>query len=344
MPCSCSIIPVSVFERFARDRRFSRAEQQRFGAALEHEREWRAARHAQIRLMTLAAPAFAPARKAARGAIKAPHVAVYDCRHHTALPGVLVKYPGDASAKRAADGAAGVAAFYKAAFGRDSIDGHGLAIVSSVHYSSKYDNAEWNGTQMLYGDGDGTLFVDFTKSDDVIGHELTHGVTQYSAQLDYENEAGCLNESMSDVFGSMYRQWSAGQTAAQADWLIGKEIVGPKAKAKGYTCLRDMQNPAAKHCIAPQPTKYSQYSNGMDPHDSSGIPNLAFCKAATAIGGKSWTVAGKVWYSALTGYPPAPKLKMKAFATRTRTEAKKLFPSKPAVAAAVDAAWKAVGL
>ena len=197
---------------------------------------------------------------------------------------------------------------------------------------------------MLYGDGDGNIFVDFTKSNDVIGHELTHGITQYTSGFAYKNQAGGLNESMSDVFGSMYRQWSANQTVATADWLIGKEIIGPGAAAKGYTCLRDMANPAAKHCLAPQPTKFSQYQNGMDPHDASGIPNLAFYKAAKVIGGKSWETTGRIWYQALTGFAPSPNIKMSVFANRTRTLAGSLFPGNASIKTAVDAAWKAVGL
>src|SRR5262249_48783059 len=160
----------------------------------------------------------------------------------------------------------------------------------------------WNGVQMIYGDGDGSIFVDFTQGRDVIAHELTHGVTQYSARLSYTGDAGGLNESISDVFGSMFRQWRADQTAAQADWLIGHDILGPGAIAKGFTCLRDLGNPAARHCLTPQPKEYSQITTGMDPHYVSGVPNLAFYKAAKAIGGRSWDTAGQIWYRALTGY------------------------------------------
>src|SRR5260370_29516264 len=101
---------------------------------------------------------------------------------------------------------------------------------------------------MIYGDGDGSIFVDFTNGNDVIAHELTHGVTQHSLQLNYANEAGGLNESMSDCFGSMFRQWEAKQNVNQADCLIGKDIMGPMALQKGFTCLRDMSNPAGKYC------------------------------------------------------------------------------------------------
>jgi Zn-dependent metalloprotease len=96
--------------------------------------------------------------------------------------------------------------------------------------------------------------------------------------------------------------------------------------------------------LSPQPTKYSQYTPGMDPHVSSGIPNNAFYRAATAIGGKSWEKAGKVWFQALTGYGPAPQLTMKQFADRTRSAAAQMFAAQPAVATAIDKAWVAVGL
>ena len=197
---------------------------------------------------------------------------------------------------------------------------------------------------MTYGDGDGNIFVDFTKGNDVIGHELTHGVTQHSAQFAYANQPGGLNESMSDVFGSMFRQWEANQDVNQADWLIGKDIMGPGAIQRGFTCLRDMAKPGAAHCMAPQPTNFSQYHDGMDPHYSSGFPNLAFYKAARAIGGKSWEKTGQIWYKALTGYAPNPNMKMRDFANRTRALAQTMYPGTPAIRIAVDNAWKAVGL
>jgi Zn-dependent metalloprotease len=160
----------------------------------------------------------------------------------------------------------------------------------------------------------------------------------------YENQAGGLNESISDVFGSMFRQWQANQKVTQADWLIGKDIMGPGAIARGYTCLRDLSNPAATHCLSPQPIHFSDYKDGMDPHESSGIPSFAFYKAASTIGGNSWAVAGKIWYKAVTGFAPTPKMTMKQFASRTRSLAGSLFPGKQAVKTAVDKAWKDVGL
>ncbi|WP_207906840.1 M4 family metallopeptidase [Luteibacter rhizovicinus] len=276
-----------------------------------------------------------------------PSVTVFDCANGTSLPGAPVLSPGssaDASAKRAFVQTTAVADFYKSVFGRNSVDGLGMTLQSSVHFGVKYANAFWNGTQMVYGDGDGNIFLDFTKSNDVICHELTHGVTQFSSHLSYTDEAGGLNESVSDVFGSMFRQWSGTQTVGRADWLIGKAVMGPGAIAKGITCLRDMSDPGAKHCLSPQPAHYSAYKPGMDPHYSSGIPNFAFYKAAMAIGGKSWEKAGRIWYQVLTAYAPSPRMKMKVFANRTREQAKKLFPADVTVYNAVDKAWLDVGL
>jgi len=197
--------------------------------------------------------------------------------------------------------------------------------MSSIHFGTRYNNAMWNGSQMLYGDGDGQIFIDFTNGNDVIGHGLTHGVTQHTLQLAYANDAGELNESVSDCFGSVFRQWQAKQDVMTADWLIGSDIMGPAAKAKGFNCLRNMASPADAHCLAPQPTNYSQITPGMDPHYSSGPPNLAFCLACKAAGGKSWETVGQVWYQVLTSSGPHPTMTMKEFADRTRQVAHQMF-------------------
>src|SRR5512132_3252436 len=115
--------------------------------------------------------------------------------------------------------------FYEQAYDRNSIDDEGLPLDATVHYGHDYDNAFWNGQRMVFGDGDGQLFNRFTISLDVIGHELTHGVTEDEAGLVYLEQAGALNESLSDVFGSLVKQYHATpwQTADQADWLIGRD-------------------------------------------------------------------------------------------------------------------------
>lgn len=343
MSCHCSIIPEKVLQRLAADPSLSDAERKSLVDTSRVDAEMRALRTQAGRLTTVTrslnnlAPVIA----------QTPTVTVADCKHSQNLPGLPVANPSasnDATAKRAFDETTEVARFFQTVFGRNSIDDAGMTLGSSIHYGHDYNNAFWNGLRMTYGDGNGQIFLDFTLSTDVIAHELTHGVTQHTLQLAYTNEAGGLNESASDVFGSMFRQWRKGQTVAHADWLIGHEILGPVALAKNFTCLRDMAHPGAAHCLSPQPFLYSDYRPGMDPHESSGIPNYAFYKTAMAIGGHSWDKAGKIWCAALTSAPPTPNMKMKAFAKLTRTHAAALFPGNQTVIHAVDNGWKAVGL
>jgi Zn-dependent metalloprotease len=345
MRCMCHIVPEKVLKRLAQDRSYSADQRKNFADTVKIDVELRKLRTQAGKLTRVASLIAGPV--VAEAVAPPPTIPVFDCNQGQTLPGAQVTNPAgssNATAKRAFVETTSVAAFYAQVFGRNSIDGAGMSMISSVHYGVNYNNAFWNGSQMTYGDGDGSIFADFTKGNDVIGHELTHGVTQYSLQLNYTNEAGGLNESMSDCFGSMFRQWEANQDVNEADWLIGKDIMGPAALQKGLTCLRDMANPAAKHCLAPQPTKFSQYKTGMDPHESSGIPNLAFYTIAKAVGGKSWDKVGQIWYRSMTGFGPTPALKMKAFANRTRTVTAQLYAGDSAVAGAVDAGWNKVGL
>lgn len=342
MSCTCFIVPRDVLERLSKDPDLSDELRQAAAHTAKVSTELRKLRDQAGSLTRVTSQAKAPGTKLATK----PSVKVYNCKHHQTLPGSLVSKPAsstDTTASRAFNETTAVAAFYKQVFGRNSIDNTGMTLLSSIHYGTSYNNAMWNGSQMVYGDGDHQLFIDFTAGNDVIGHELTHGVTQHTLQLAYSGDAGGLNESLSDCFGSMFRQWRAGQDVTQADWLIGHDILGPVAKSKGYTCLRNMANPADTHALAPQPTKYSQITAGMDPHYSSGPPNLAFCLACKAVGGKSWEKVGQIWYRAmLAGAKPA--MKMPEFAARTRALATELYRSTPAVATAVDNAWKSIGL
>jgi Zn-dependent metalloprotease len=337
--CTCFIVPREVLARLAHDEELSAEirkglfEAERASDEIRYERSQAAAATAH------------DGRRADFAA--SPAVTVYDCRHTQTLPGTPVPSPeisSDPTAKRAFNVTASVAKFFKEVFDWNSIDNHGMTMVSSIHFGSKFNNAMWNGSQMVYGDGDDSIFIDFTRGSDVVGHELAHGVTQFSLRLDYSEEAGGLNESLSDCFGSMFQQWERSQDVEAADWLIGHDILGPVAKARGFTCLRDMADPAAKHCLAPQPAQYSQIAPGMDPHLSSGPPNLAFHTACMALGGRSWERIGRVWYQAVTAFGSAPHMRMKSFADRTRQVAHTTYGTAPAVAAAVDRGWKQVGL
>ncbi|HNF67153.1 MAG TPA: M4 family metallopeptidase [Plasticicumulans sp.] len=344
--CGCFIIPTRVLDRFAQDEQLPEAQRKSFADAASIETEWRKVRSASQELMRMAHRVL-PIGMTALAAAAPPVVSVFDCRHGMALPGTPFCDPAhatDETARRTFAETTAMAEFLRLAFNRNSLDDAGMGLLSSIHFSVGYNNAFWNGLQMTYGDGDGNIFIDFTRSNDVIAHELTHGLTEYTAGFAYRNQAGGLNESVSDVFGSMFRQWRAGQSVQQADWLIGRDIMGPGALARGYTCLRDLANPGAEHCLSPQPAHFDQYRNGMDPHDSSGIPNQAFYRAAMAIGGRSWEKTGRIWYHALTGYRPSPNLSMRSFANRTRSLARQIFGSEPSIRRAVDQAWLAVGL
>lgn len=349
MTCNCFIIPDEILQHYASDPELSNEVRQNFSRTASLSRQMRLVRDQSTLLtqMALNIPLPFPRPFPFPKLHLLPPSEIHDLHHGTTLPGAGVPNPGgspDGSVKRAYDESVAVAKFYWDIFKRDSIDGHHMTMVSSVHYGVKFNNAFWNGAQMTYGDGDGQIFLDFTLGNDVIGHELTHGVTQHSAGLVYNGEAGGLNESMSDVFGSMFRQWRANQVVGAADWLIGKDIIGPVGHQKGFTCLRNMCNPKDTHALAPQPDHYYPGIGNLDPHYSSGPPNFAFYKAATAIGGHSWDQAGHIWYQALTSFPPSPNLTMSQFASRTRALSTSLYPATPAIHTAVHNAWTAVGL
>jgi Zn-dependent metalloprotease len=196
--------------------------------------------------------------------------------------------------------------FFRDVFNRNSIDTRGMKLDSTVHYGEEYNNAFWNGTQMVYGDGDGEIFDRFTKSVDVIGHELTHGVTQYEAALEYEGQAGALNESFSDIFGSLVKQYFHKQKADKADWLIGNGLFTNKVNG---IALRSMKEPGTAYNDPtigkdPQPGHMKDFVNTTSDnggvHINSGIPNRAFYLSAAELGGFAWEKTGKIWYIALT--------------------------------------------
>jgi Zn-dependent metalloprotease len=343
MRCFCCIVPGDVLRRFANDKKLPIEVRKAAAASARVSDEIRKVRLQAGELTNVTQSLGAHLVELA----SAPAVTVYDCKQSQTLPGTPVPSPKtskDATVKRAFTETTAVAQFYESIFKRNSVDNAGMTLMSSVHYGVNYNNAMWNGSQMLYGNGDGSMFIDFTKGNDVIGHELTHGVTQHTLQLAYKDDAGGLNESISDCFGSMFRQWQANQDVKSADWLIGHDIMGPVSQKKGFTALRNMANPADTHVLAPQPTKYSQITAGMDPHYSSGPPNMAFCVACKTAGGKSWETVGQVWYGAMIGSPATPNMTMKAFAAKTRQVAAQMFKTTPSVGAAVDQGWKQIGL
>jgi Zn-dependent metalloprotease len=235
---------------------------------------------------------------------------IYDAGTIEKLPGKLMRGEGDPpssdeAVNEAYDYAGATFDFFFEILERNSIDNKGLRLDSTVHYGVKYDNAFWNGDQMVYGDGDGELFQRFTKCIDIIAHELTHGVTQYEASLTYSGESGALNESMSDVFGVLVKQWVKKQTPDQADWIVGEGLFTEKVKGVG---IRSMKEPGTAYDDPilgkdPQPAHYKDIYVGMKDnggvHINSGIANRAFYLASLEIGGYAWEKAGKIWYVAL---------------------------------------------
>lgn len=273
----------------------------------------------------------------------APHVPeqhVFDCKHRRNLPGTAVSAL-TGGFKTTFDTTAKVIDFYKTVLGRNSVDNKGFDLVSSLHYSKRYDNAFWDGQQMVYGDGDGKLFGEMYLSPDVIGHELTHGVTQNESALRYERESGALNESLSDVFGTVFNQWLNHWAVTEPrGWLVGAGIMGARAQAKGFTCLRDMVQPGAQHCLSPQPERYSQIDPTADVHDNSGVPNKAFALFARAVGGQAWGNPIKVWYGTCTDRHLRSDATFAEFAALTVASATKIGGS--ALAAKCRGAWQEV--
>src|SRR5436190_9492364 len=284
----CGVIPPHMLDRVAAQSADRGAHAQ---ATLEHTREIATERaRAQIERPATAVPEAVQPRKRRN---------VYDAQHEFDLPGKLVmnEHKGrtrDAEVNEAYDGSGATYDFYARVFGRRSIDNRGMRLDSTVHYGESFSNALWDGEQMVYGDGDGEIFNRFTASLDVIGHELTHGVTQYTAELDYFGQSGALNEHISDAFGIMVKQYMLGQSASESDWLIGAELFGPNVNARG---IRSMAAPGTAYDDPllgrdPQPAHMSDYVETDDDnggvHINSGIPNHAFCQAAIRIGENTW--------------------------------------------------------
>ena len=249
--------------------------------------------------------------------IKNKQRAVYDAKTDSQLPGTLVRSEDspastDPAVNEAYDGSGVTYDLFFDTYGRNSVDNNGLKLESTVHYQKGYDNAFWDGKQMVYGDGDEDLpvterlFNRFTIALDVIAHELTHGVTQFEANLAYWDQSGALNESMSDVFGSLVKQYQRKQTASQADWIIGEGLFTSNVIGVG---IRSMKAPGTAYDDPilgkdPQPAHMKDYVRTVEDnggvHINSGIPNRAFHATALELGGYAWEKAGRIWYKILT--------------------------------------------
>ena len=257
---------------------------------------------------------------------------------------------GDPAVDEAFDGFGATWDFWQDEFSRDSIDDENMPIRGVVHYGEEYPNAFWDGRRMCFGDGDGELFLRFTKALDVIGHELGHGLIEDEAGLEYWGQSGALNEHFADVAGIMVRQHALGQTAAEADWLIGADLRGEEFSGEA---LRSMKAPGTAFDDEilgkdPQPAHWRDYVRTVDDnggvHINSGIPNRAFYLLCTGLGGHSWHAPGRIWYDALRSPLLTSTATFRQFARLTHRAARQRYGPGSDQAKAVREAWADVGV
>ncbi|MEU2430325.1 M4 family metallopeptidase [Streptomyces sp. NPDC007861] len=342
-PVFCGIVPPHLLDRLAR------SGDPALAAAARRTLVTDAAQRTARRLTTVVG-APPPSEEVVEG----PQRTIHDAEHGTVLPGTKVRSEGDepgrdATVNRAYAGLGATFELLLSAYGRNSVDGEGLPLLATVHYDEDYGNAFWNGEQMVFGDGDGEIFLDFTVPVDVIAHELAHGLTQYTANLSYFGQSGALNESVSDVFGSLVKQYTLDQTADRADWLIGAGLLAPRVTG---VALRSMKEPGSAYDDDvlgkdPQPATMDDYvRTGQDNggvHINSGIPNHVFYLLATQLGGRAWERAGQIWYDVLTGGTLQVDASFADFATATAAAAAARY-GEGEEHEAVLKAWSQVGV
>ncbi|MCA1053743.1 M4 family metallopeptidase [Rossellomorea aquimaris] len=218
--------------------------------------------------------------------------------------------------------------YYLNTHNRNSFDNNGATIRSTVHYGSNYNNAFWNGQQMVYGDGDGSTFTSLSGALDVVAHELTHAVTERTAGLQYQYQSGALNESFSDVFGYFLDP---------GDYLMGEDVYTPGVSGDA---LRSLSNPARFG----QPEHMNNYVNTSSDnggvHTNSGIPNKAAYNTISSIGKAK---AEKIYYRALTVYL-TPTSNFSYARAALLQSAADLYGSGSSTYNSVKAAWDAVGV
>jgi Zn-dependent metalloprotease len=292
-----------------------------------------------------------PPAPAAKAALRRT---IFDGGGSETLPGHPVRGEGAAASRdiavnQAYDGLGATFKFYLEVYGRHSIDGHGMAVDATVHHGDPYNNAQWTGTEMIFGDGDGTTFACFTTALDVIAHELSHGVNRHEANLVNHGESGALCESFSDVMASLVKQFTLGHDVEEADWLIGKGmLVGfPKQAFRSLKAPGTAYDNPLTH-KDPQPAKMNDFVHTNDDdggiHINSGIPNRAFFLTAEALGGHAWEKAGQIWYDTICDKKLAATADFAHFAGRTAFNAGHRYGAASHEQKAAIEAWKAVGV
>jgi Zn-dependent metalloprotease len=345
--CVCFAIPPKMFRKLLEKGEGTHAQRH-----LKHS--------GQLRSLRYEAHQQAPAAgKRARAKLRR---SVYDVAGGDTLPGRLVrtedgKRARDAAANQAFDNAGVALAFWREVFGRNSVDGKGMPVVSTVHYGTGFQNAMWTGQQMVYGDGDDAI-GGFTEALDIIAHELSHGVTQHlipgglgvaripvkerefkEQKYTLKGQAGALNESFSDVFASMVKQWHGKQTVDQADWLIGENVLAPML-GRAIRSLKSPGNRKVTWSSDDQIKSFADWHEDCDAHDASGIANHAFYSVATKLGGHSWEKTGPIWFDAYGQL--GAKATFEEAAHATLDAAGERFGAGSAEAKAVKAAWRKV--
>lgn len=282
-------------------------------------------------------------------------IQTFSAKQQEAAPGTIVASTTTTSWDTGATGrgaavdahfnAAVVAKYYKTVHGRNAIDGAGGALQSTVHFGVQYDNAAWIGSGMIYGDG-GTIFKALSVSVDVVGHEFTHGVTEKTSGLKYENQSGALNEAVSDIFGA-FIEHSVSPDPVK-NWSMGEVVT------KSGGALRDMAKPGSVK--DPQPSHMNQFvqtlQDGGGVHINSGIINNA--AFLMTVGGKNpvsgvevkfgigWEKSEKLWYQANTKYfMSTTNFAQAAAALQQAGKDAQLTPNELAI---VDCAFKATGI
>ena len=291
---------------------------------------------------------------------RARNRATYNGNNSSSLPGTLVLTEtggstSDSAISTAHAHAASSYDYYSAVHSRDSYNNAGAQIKTTVHHRVAYNNAFWNGSQLVYGDGDGTQFSMLGNALDVGAHELTHAVTTYSANLTYANESGALNEGTSDIMAAAVEAWKDGAVSTDT-WKVGEDITTPGTAGDA---LRYMNNPTQDGSSTDYyPERYTGSGDNGGVHLNSGIANLAFklmvtggthprgktTNNVTALSGTALTsinMGAKIWYRALTVYMNS-STNFSAARTATAQAATDLYGA--AANATVNSAWDAVGV
>lgn len=345
MRCGCCALPPRLLQHVAA----KAAEPHRPRIAEHHAASAtiRSLRRARADEVAAAPP---PARAAARG-----RRTVFDAGGKEKLPGRLVRREGappvaDAAVNQAYENVGITLAFFSEVFGRDSLDGRGMKVDASVHYGDRFSNAMWTGREMIFGDGDGIHILGFAQSLDIVAHELAHAVTQHSVRgglgerrrggkIALAGDAGALDESFSDVFATLVKQWHTGEDVRRADWLVGEGVLAPHI-GRAVRSLKEPGNPRVTYEADDQPRDMRGYVPGGDVHTNSGIPNHAFYLAARALGGRAWEHAGPIWYRAL--HALKPRATFRDAAQATIAAAAELFGARSKERGAVERAWRQV--